>query len=59
MVIRGTPQDIEKYILVDNDDIIYQLSLKEIFPMYIDDTQAYFEKQNITLNVINEIMQKG
>lgn len=56
MVIRGTPQDVEKYILVDNDDIIYQLSLKKIFPMYIDDTQAYFEKQSITLNIINKIM---
>ena len=57
MVIRGTPKDIDKYILIDNDNIIYQLSVKNIFPKYIDNIQAYFDKRDITLDIVNEIIK--
>ena len=57
MVIRGTPNDITKYIEVNNDELIYQLSVKGIFPKYIDNNKAYFEKQDVTLDVINEIIK--
>lgn len=57
MVIRGTPKDMDKYILIDNDNIIYQLSVKNIFPKYIDNTQAYFDKKDITLDIVNEIIK--
>ena len=55
MVIRGTPKDASQYIIIDNDDIIYQLSIKGIFPKYIDKTQAYFDKKDITISIVNEI----
>lgn len=57
MVIRGTPKDVSKYIEVDNDDMIYQLSVKGIFPKYINNQKAYFDKQDVTLDVINEIIK--
>lgn len=57
MVIRGTPIDKSKYIEVDNDELIYQLSVKGIFPKYINRNKAYFEKQDVTLDVINEIIK--
>ena len=59
MVIRGTPKNIDKYVTVDNDEIIYQLSQLGIFPKYIDNQQAYFEKQQLTLDTINNIIYKG
>ena len=60
MVVRGTPKNnMDKYITINNDNIIYQLSRLGIFPKYIDDKQAYFEKQNLTLDIINDIIYKG
>ena len=59
MVIRSTPQDIDKYILVNEDNIIYQLSQLGIFPTYIDNKQAYFDKTELTLDIINNIIYKG
>ena len=55
MVIRGTPKDVNQYIIIDNDDMIYQLSVKGIFPKYIDNQQAYFDKKDITISIVNEI----
>jgi hypothetical protein len=57
MVIRGTPKDASQYIVINNDDIIYQLSIKGIFPKYIDNIQAYFNKRDITLDIVNEIIK--
>ena len=59
MVIRGTPKNIDDYIFVDNDDIIYKLSKRGIFPTYIDNKQAYFKKQQLTLDVVKELYTKG
>ena len=59
MVIRGTPKDESRYIIVENDDIIYELSVREIFPSYIDNKRAYFEKKKVTLDIINDIIIKG
>ena len=55
MVIRETPKDVNQYIIIDNDDMIYQLSVKGIFPKYIDNQQAYFDKKDITISIVNEI----
>lgn len=55
MVIRGTPKNTNQYIIIDNDNIIYQLSVKGIFPKYIDKQQAYFDKKDITISIVNEI----
>ena len=57
MVIRGTPKDIKKYVLIDDDNILYQLSIKGIFPKYIDNKQAYFDKKDVTLDIVNEIIK--
>jgi hypothetical protein len=59
MVIRGTPKDESKYIIVEDDDIIYELSVRGIFPSYIDNKRAYFEKEKVTLDIINDIIIKG
>ena len=59
MVIRGTPKDESRYIIVENDDIIHELSVREIFPSYIDNKRAYFEKKKVTLDIINDIIIKG
>lgn len=59
MVIRNTPKEQDKYIIVQNDDIIHELSTRGIFPKYINNQQAYFEKKDITLDVINNIIYKG
>lgn len=56
MVIRGTPKDVKSYVTIKDDYIIYQLSVKNIFPIYIDNMQAYFNKQDLTLDIINELM---
>lgn len=56
MVIRGTPKDIDKYIIIENDDIIYDLSVEGIFPHYIDKDKAYFEREDVTLDIINRII---
>ena len=59
MVIRGTPKDENKYIIVDDDNIIYKLSVKGIFPTYINNERAYFERERVTLDIINDIIVKG
>lgn len=56
MVIRNTPKDISKYILVTDNKIIFQLSEKGIFPIYIDNKTAYFKKQQLTLDIINDVI---
>ncbi len=59
MVIRNTPKDISKYILVTDNEVIFQLSTKGIFPIYIDNQTAYFKKQQLTLDIINDILVRG
>lgn len=59
MVIRGTPKDESKYIIVEHDDIIYELSVRGVFPSYIDNKRAYFEKEKVTLDIVNDIISKG
>lgn len=59
MVIRNTPKDINKYIMVSDDNAIYQLSLMDIYPLYIDNETAYFKKEQLTLDIINDILAKG
>ncbi len=56
MVTRGTPKDIERYIKVQDDDKIYRLSVKGFFPIYIDDSFAYFEYSKDIADAVSEII---
>lgn len=57
MVIRGTPNNIENYITVKDDFIIYKLGEQGIFPKYIDKNLAYFEDSLITIALIKSITE--
>lgn len=59
MVIRGTPNNAQIYLIVEDDNIIYELGVKGIFPKYIDNNRAYFEREEVTLHIINDILSKG
>lgn len=62
MVIRGTPKDVENYITVKDDYIIYKLGEQGIFPKYIDNKLAYFEDKLTTivlLNLITDQIEEG
>lgn len=58
MVIRGTPKDIENYITVKDDYIIYKLGEQGVFPRYIDNKLAYFEDRLITVVLLNAIIEQ-
>lgn len=58
MVIRGTPKDIENYITVKDDYIIYKLGEQGVFPRYIDNRLAYFEDRLMTVVLLNAIIEQ-
>lgn len=58
MVIRGTPKDIENYITVKDNYIIYKLSEQGVFPIYIDSNLAYFEDKLTTIALITLITEQ-
>lgn len=58
MVIRGTPININNYIQVSDDYIIYKLSEQGIFPKYIDNDCAYFEEELKIVALINMIQEQ-
>lgn len=58
MVIRGTPKDIENYITVKDNYIIYKLSEQGVFPIYIDNNLAYFEDKLTTIALITLITEQ-
>jgi hypothetical protein len=58
MVIRGTPININNYIQVSDDYIIYKLSEQGIFPKYIDNDYAYFEEELKIVALINMIQEQ-
>ena len=57
MVIRGTPNNVENYITVNDDFIIYKLSQQGIFPKYVDNKLAYFEDSLTTIALIKSITE--
>jgi hypothetical protein len=57
MVIRGTPNNAENYITVNDDFIIYKLGQQGIFPKYIDNKLAYFEDSLMTIALIKSITE--
>jgi hypothetical protein len=53
MIIRETPKDIEKYIIITESEIALKLQELEFYPKYIDINGVYFEKStelDIALN---------
>lgn len=44
MVIRGTPKNINNFIIVTDDTIVYELQLEGFELNYIDNKKAYFKK---------------
>ena len=58
MVIRGTPKDVENYITVKDNYIIYKLSEQGVFPIYIDSNLAYFEDKLTTIALITLITEQ-
>lgn len=58
MVIRGTPKDVENYITVKDDYIIYKLGEQGVFPKYIDNRLAYFEDRLMTVILLNAIIEQ-
>ena len=51
MVIRGTPREIDKYVLVDSKTSI-NLHENGFFPKYIDENGVYFVKSQEILEFI-------
>lgn len=58
MVIRGTPKNVEDYITIKDDYIIYKLSEQGIFPVYIDKDLAYFKYTLMTIALIEYITEQ-
>lgn len=58
MVIRGTPKNVENYITVKDDYIIYKLGEQGVFPIYIDSNLAYFEDKLTTIALITLITEQ-
>lgn len=46
MVIRQTPKDKHKYVIINNSKMIYELSELGIFPKYMDNINLYFAKSD-------------
>lgn len=59
MVIRGTPKDVNHYIIIYDDKKIYDLSMLGVFPKYIDNDYAYFESNKIVLDYLNKIISNN
>jgi len=53
MIIRKTPKDKEKYIIVTNNELAFKLQLNGFMPKYIDDEAMYFIKSEEILSIIN------
>lgn len=45
MVQRGKPSNIDKYVLVSDNDKIYMLQKQGIYPRYLNEDGAYFLKE--------------
>lgn len=58
MVIRDTPKNVEDYITIKDDYIIYKLSEQGIFPVYIDKDLAYFKCTLMTIALIEYITEQ-
>lgn len=55
MIIRETPKDIEKYVLIENTDVALELQEQAFYPKYMDSNGLYFVK-SIDLDVaLNKI----
>jgi len=53
MIIRGTPQNKENYVCVDNELSNY-LHSHGFFPAYIDNTGVYYKKTEELLQCIQD-----
>lgn len=46
MVIRQTPKDRYKYVVINNSKMIMELAELGIYPKYMDDMNHYFVKSS-------------
>ncbi|MBQ0111977.1 MAG: hypothetical protein KBT03_02495 [Bacteroidales bacterium] len=47
MLIRRKPNNEEKYIIVTNEDLAYELQANGIMPKYIDGENMYFVRSEV------------
>lgn len=52
MIIRQTPKDKDKYIIVRDNDMVYQLHIRGFVPKYIDEDGVYFIKDKEIENIL-------
>lgn len=54
MVIRGTPKDIDKYIIItfEQSKILHQ---NNFIPLYIDDKGVYYKKDDKIITFLKQI----
>ena len=53
MIIRGTPKELNKYIIVDGD-MVTKLHENGYFPKYIDENGVYFDRNEEVLKFIEK-----
>lgn len=58
MVIRDTPKDKSKYIMVKSKSLNDMLQRIGYHPMFVDSDGVYYKKSNMLNSVLN-ILQKG
>ena len=58
MIIRDTPKDKNKYIIVKNKALNEMLQKIGYHPMFVDSNNVYYMKSNMLNNVLN-ILKKG
>jgi hypothetical protein len=59
MIIRETPKDTSKYILVKNDYFNAYLQENGYVPMYVDNKGVYYKKSGMLESILNMIKKGG
>ena len=54
MIIRDTPSDIEKFVMVDGE-LAFKLQQKGFVPTYMDNDVLYFKKTNKILKALEKL----
>lgn len=54
MIIRGTPKDLNKYVVISSEFMIQKLHENNFSPIYIDGNYVYFEKNEQILSFIEK-----
>jgi hypothetical protein len=59
MIIRETPKDTSKYILVKNNYFNAYLQENGYVPMYVDNKGVYYKKSGMLESILNMIKKGG